>query len=55
MAMNARGSGGLGTLAGNAKMKNQIFYSANAARAKAALAYCFDTLWDSVVRIEPAA
>jgi hypothetical protein len=52
MAMNSRVSGGLGVTYAN--FKSYIFYSEATSRANAALAYCFETLWDSSFKIESA-
>ena len=52
MAFNNRSSGGLG--ATMAKFKQQIFLSEATSRANAAVAYCFDTLWESAYKIQPA-
>ena len=37
------------------KFKAYIFYSEATSRANAALAYCFEALWDSAFKIEAAA
>jgi hypothetical protein len=50
MAMNNRGSNGLGlTLS---KFSKDIYYSQILSRSNAALAYCFDSVWDSAFKIE---
>jgi hypothetical protein len=54
MAMNSsRGAGSLGMT--YSKFKAYIFYSEATSRANAALAYCFEALWDSAFKIEAAA
>lgn len=54
MAMNNRSSNGLGlTLAKyNDNRGKSIFYSEVISRSNAALAYCFDSVWDSAFKIQ---
>ena len=49
MAMNNRSHGGLGGT--YSKLKQNMFFSEGTSRAHAAIAYCFDTLWDSSFKI----
>jgi len=52
IAFNNRSSGGLGATI--AKFKQHIFFSEATSRANAAVPYCFDSLWDSAYKIQPA-